>query len=162
RTPDIIRQFEAKSPLVRSYRLSERVPAPAAWNEAVRRSSGDFFVVLAHDDILDQGFLSHCEHDLQNEPTTTMWICGHRTIDANGAELKTHSVSRPGFKGQINRNSYANRFILGQFFLPTAAVVRRDLYNRLGGFDERLKVAYDYDFFLRSGGIANVFVSDEI
>jgi hypothetical protein len=38
----------------------------------------------------------------------------------------------------------------------------RKLFDRVGGFDERIRVAYDWDFYLRAAPGSRIYMTDEI
>lgn len=145
------------------HRLDDRRPAPQAWNEAVRQTSSQFVVVLAHDDLLHANFLEEAERAIISFPQTDLFIAQHELIDGVGAHRIVRQGKRSGFgaAGPISNRDFLDRFTrVGQFFLPSATVFGRALFDRLGGFDPHIRVAYDWDFFLRAGAAANVYIDD--
>jgi glycosyltransferase involved in cell wall biosynthesis len=160
---DFVQQMPACAGALRIVGLPERVPAPAAWNEAVRQTSSRFVVVLAHDDRLHPDFLLEAERAIRKHPATDLFICGYEVIDAMGASLGQHEVSLYGYvvPGPVPNRGYLNRFTRGgQFFLPTGVVMARSLFDCLGGFNTELKVAYDWEFFLRAGVVAQIYIDN--
>lgn len=145
------------------HRLCRRENAAQAWNEAIRRSSADFVVVLAHDDQLHEQFLQEAEQALRSNPQLDLFISGVDHIDGQGRQLRSGLISVSEFKlpGIVSNESFLDRFTSGgQFFLPSATLFRRTLFENLDGFDSRLRVAYDWDFFLRAGVCATIYLSD--
>ena len=158
---DLVPQLPTGRSVPRVVRLPERVPAPAAWNEAVRQSSSRFVAVLAHDDRLHPDFLMEAERAIRRHSSTDLFICGYEVIDAMGAGVGRHEVSLDGYvaPGPVPNRKYLNRFTRGgQFFLPTGVVMARSLFDSLHGFNPDLKVAYDWEFFLRAGVVAQIYI----
>ena len=148
---------------LRIERLSQRELAAEAWNQVVRRSSAEFVVVLAHDDLLHVDFLARAEHAIEEFPYLDLFISGTDIIDAKGMHQRTSLISDSRFAlpGLIPREKFLDKFTCsGQFFLPSGTLFSRSLFERLGGFDPRIRVAYDWDFFLRAGSFANIYISD--
>jgi len=153
-TASVLRRYE-NSPGVAMHRLEQRVPAPAAWNQAIRRSRAPYFGVLAHDDLLDKEFIAAAQEEIRRWPEANLIIFSYRTIDGLGHRRDEVRVDKYfAAPGRIDARTYADRFCRwGQFFVPTSTVTRRACYERVGGFDEKLKVAYDWDFYLRAGAL---------
>jgi len=93
-----------------------------------------------------------------------MFISLHEIIDESGKVIGRAPI--PGLlklPGRVPPTDFLNTFTKeGQFFLPSGTVFRRALFDRIGGFDENLKVAYDWDFFLRIAPNARIFISDQL
>lgn len=150
-TPSIIRQHAPR--LTKQARLAARVPAASAWNAAIRESSSDFFVVLAHDDLLEPNFVEEVTAVLNSHPDLDLLICANHTIDTGGNIIQRYQSSNATPAPRvISAAEYLDCFTrFGQWFLPTSVVTRRSLFERLNGFDPNMKVAYDWDFYLRAG-----------
>jgi hypothetical protein len=71
-------------------------------------------------------------------------------------------LAERNFRGIINKEFYLSEYCRhGQFFLPSGVVMHRALFNRLGGFNAKLQVAYDWEFLLRASAFAEMtFVDD--
>ncbi len=153
-TPKLIAAYVGKG-LVRASRLGTRLPAPGAWNAAIRRTSAPHMVVLAHDDLLDRGFIQAAQNLLRQSPGADLAAFSCQYISKVGDHLRDHlvpeDVSPPDDSVPASNALFLDRYCRhGQFFLPSGTVISRALFDRIGGFDERLKVAYDWDFFLRA------------
>jgi glycosyltransferase involved in cell wall biosynthesis len=162
-TAAILRRY-ANLAEVQLHRLDQRVPAPAAWNAAIRRSSAPYFVVLAHDDLLDREFVAKAQDQIGRCPEANLIIFSYREIDSSGQPRREVRVDRDfAADGRIDERTFADRFCRrGQFFVPTSTLTRRACFDQLGGFDERLKVAYDWDFYLRAATLgADIIVRSE-
>ena len=146
------------------YRSTSRFPAPKAWNEAVRCTTGEYFVILAHDDLLDNNFRMEAQKILESHDDLDLIIFPYRAINNEGIEIAAKESNIRGFRapGMIQNHRYISEFCKnGQFFLPGGAVIRRALFDRLGGFNEGFKVAYDWEFLLRVGHRSRIYMSDK-
>jgi glycosyltransferase involved in cell wall biosynthesis len=150
-TPSVIQSLSGNS-AIQFHRLPERVPAPAAWNAAVRTTSASHLVVLAHDDIIEPTFCQEAQHAIDSMPDVDLIAFGHQDLTSDGRLGPVHPMRDSGLPigVRVDNAIFLDRFCAGgQFFLPSAVVMSRRIFDKIDGFDERLKVAYDWDFYLR-------------
>lgn len=136
-TLDIIRSLN------RPYKLIENVRGGVsnAMNEGMRHATGDVIAHLHSDDFyLHPEVLSTVAKHLQQSGRT--WLFG-RTKSVIDGKLVPEGYRAPRF-------SFAN-ILKGNFIPHPATFVSRDLMQRIGGFDTRLKYAMDYDLWLKIG-----------
>ena len=112
-----------------------------AWNKAVARSSGEWLLFLGADDqLVERDVLSRIVPSLATAPPRYRIVYG-RVAMVTAAGKLLELVDRPWS---------AKNFRSCQFCLPSQAVfLHRSLFNDHGSFDASLKIASDYDFFLR-------------
>ncbi len=69
-----------------------------------------------------------------------------------------------GLPGCHPKTSLAACLAQDMFVLPSASLIMRDAFDRVGGFDERLRGYEDDDLFLRifAAGYANVFIDESL
>lgn len=163
-TPEIIDRYAQQvGERLHTVRLTQRVPAAEAWNQAVLKSAADYVVILAHDDLLHPDFLEHAESVIRETPNIDLFICGVEIIDEKGVRQRSNLISGTNFEvpGLVSNRAFLDRFTSnGQFFLPSATLLKRLLFDRLGGFDPKIRVAYDWEFYLRAGTCASIYLSD--
>lgn len=158
-TADVIRLFESH-PLVRTHTLSERVIAPVTWNAAIRRSTGQYFVILAHDDRLKPRFLESAAKVLEREPDVGLLVTGYTVIDSKGAVLEDRPVKSGRLLGRTTFEDLFDEFVngSGMYFCDTGSVIARSSFDQIGGFDEAFRGGvYDYDFYLRLAAATRVY-----
>jgi glycosyltransferase involved in cell wall biosynthesis len=121
--------------------------AAAARNFGVARSTGEFIAFLDADDRWHPGKLAAQLQAMQQHPDADLCRC-RVTEDA----VRFDSDVKTWESGQRWPMRVVEDFgptLLDPFFgLPTI-MVRRQAFARIGGFDERLRIAEDVDFYLR-------------
>jgi len=122
-----------------------------AMNAGIEAATGDVIAHLHSDDYYAHPkVLSHVAQGL--EQTGAAWLFGRCMSDIAGERIPENYV--------IPRYSY-RRLLKGNFIPHPAAFVRRRLFERMGGFDESIKYAMDYDLWLRLGKTAEPVQFDE-
>jgi glycosyltransferase involved in cell wall biosynthesis len=137
----------------RPYRLIENMHGGIShvMNAGMRAATGDIITHLHADGYyLRPDVLSAVVRNL--ESSRLGWLFGRITRSMNGV-LQTEGRTQP-------RYSYA--CLLERNFIPRPATfVRRELINRVGGFDTNLKYAMDYDLWLKIGCLSEPQQLDE-
>jgi len=136
-TADVVREF----PEVRYVHQPNR-GVSAARNYGVRLSAGDLIAFLDSDDLwrpqkLEQQvrFFSQ-RSDAQICQTEEVWL-------RNGVRVNPHNKHRKA-DGDLFARSLELCLVS-----PSAVMMRRELFERMGGFDEDLPACEDYDLWLR-------------
>jgi GT2 family glycosyltransferase len=114
----------------------------AARNSGVNSSAGQYIAFLDSDDLWQSGKLSRQigfmdkYADVQICQTEEIWI-------RNGARVNPKAIHRKP-SGDVFLRSLDLCLVS-----PSAVMMRRELFQRLGGFDETFPVCEDYDLWLR-------------
>lgn len=122
----------------------------AASNIAIAAAQSDFIVIHDDDDSWEPDFLRE----------TVGFMSGRKGPEYGGVITRATYVSEevtPSGIRELGRKPYEDwvevvhlmQMAIGNFFPPIAFLFRRDLYERLGGFDARYPVLGDWDFNLR-------------
>ena len=115
-------------------------------NDGLRRATGRCIAFLDHDDLWLPDFLETQLTYLESHPDVGMVHSDFQTIDGEGRVLE-HSVAecrhRTRPSGFIFRHLFMDSLICGN-----TVVVRRECFDRVGLWDERLRWA-DYHLWLR-------------
>jgi glycosyltransferase involved in cell wall biosynthesis len=111
----------------------------AAVNRAVAHARGDLVLVLNADDVLYPDALATLAAALAADPLAGAAYGDAVHIDETGAVLSAYP-SRP---------FDAAALIDACYICQPAALMRRTAFDAVGGMDERLDVALDYDFWIR-------------
>jgi glycosyltransferase involved in cell wall biosynthesis len=132
--------------LKRPYRLIENVRGgiSRAMNEGINAATGDVVAHLHSDDYyLNPQVLSTVARHL--ESSGRQWLFGRIMRDVN-SKLEAEKFTAP---------RYTHARLLANNFIPhPATFVRRELLQRTGGFDTKLKYAMDYDLWLKLAALS--------
>lgn len=146
-TLDMIRTIPRKVTLIENVRGG----IARAMNSGIEVATGDVIAHLHSDDYYAHPkVLSHAVQAL--EQTGAAWAFGRCMSDIEGERIPENYI--------IPRYDY-QRLLKGNFIPHPATFVRRDMFTRVGGFNELIKYAMDYDLWLRLGKVATPVQLDE-
>lgn len=135
-----------------------------ARNLAVKQANGDWIGFLDCDDIW---YNNKLEVQFQNLPDDIGMIYSRMEFLLENSGLKTDMAK------SISKNIYPKRKhlpsgdifdkLLFECFIPLPSVlIKKDLFNQVGGINGSLKVAEDYDIFLKVANVSKVKVVDNV
>jgi len=136
-TPDILARY-AHIPWLRVIRESDRGQSDAI-NKGLRLARGDFAGWLNSDDELLPGALRTVTDALAAQPDSALIYGAGRKISLTGETIK--SVRARPFDAALLRHAF--------YILQPAMFFRRELALSLGGVDESLAYAMDWDLVMR-------------
>jgi glycosyltransferase involved in cell wall biosynthesis len=108
----------------------------SARNHGVNHAKGKYIEALDADDYFDPSFFAKAVAILEQEPTTA---------------VVTSYIKYFGNKTGISKPRGGNAFnFLFSNQCPACAMVRKDIWDKVGGYDESMKLGYeDWEFYLR-------------
>lgn len=130
----------AADPRVRHVR-TEGLTAGAARNTALAHARGDFVLFLDADDTVGRWHLSTLL-EAAAQAGADIVVTGHRMVSARGIELRRDEHA----PGPVNAGDLRD----GPIAALHAMLFRRDLLDRIGGFDGWLETNEDWDLCLRA------------
>lgn len=160
-TPRVAASFD--DPRIRFLRNEENRGAAASRNRAVRHARGELVAFLDDDDAFLPGLLAAFDRAFAGAPPETGFgWCGARVVAErpDGPEVRLEAVWQP----EVADREEAHRLFLVDRKVGTngGLVVRRDLLEREGGFDEAFPCAEDTDLLIRLSRAADFLVVPEI
>ncbi|MBI3807269.1 MAG: glycosyltransferase family 2 protein [Nitrospirae bacterium] len=118
----------------------------AARNEGVRQASGAFVAFLDQDDRWYPSKLEQQVAVLNAEPDVVLVHCNYDRMDKDGRVL----VAGAALAEQASAlASPLGRLIGEALVFPSAMLVRRDVFQQVGGFDSELRGFEDFDLIAR-------------
>ena len=116
-----------------------------ARNRGFEVATGEFGVLLDSDDQLAPGYLSAMSAFIDRRPGFDIYSC-------NGTRVMSDRLSEPFLEGSAytRETSWTLDDIIIVNRIYITAVVRRDLWAKVGGFWTGLRYSEDYDFWLRA------------
>jgi glycosyltransferase involved in cell wall biosynthesis len=124
-----------------------------AFNKGIRLSTGSFLQFLNADDALGPGQLRTAVELLARHPEAGFAHGDVVKVDPRTGQANT-------MKGEQGYDRYIH-YVMKGLNHPTI-LARRELFERFGQFDERWRVAMDYDWLLRvhQAGVRGVYSAD--
>jgi glycosyltransferase involved in cell wall biosynthesis len=135
-------------PRFRVARFEESVGQAANWNRCLDLATADYVVLLHSDDELRPGFLKQAVQMLEANQDVGLVHCTVQHIDEAGSDLELQRVAENDF---VDRNdAILRRLLLGGCLINVAGVmVRKDAYERVGRFTERVVWGVDWHMWIR-------------
>jgi glycosyltransferase involved in cell wall biosynthesis len=136
-----------------------------ARNKAVAKASGMWLGILDCDDIWYKDKLEKQLKDVDDN-TGMIYTRAKFLVESSGSE--THmakSIKNNAFYPKRKNLPSGDIFndLLYECFIPLPSVlIRKDLFFRVGGINSNLKVAEDYDIFLKISQISNSLAIDRV
>lgn len=136
----IIQEYAEKDPARVRFLFSEVNGGIAvATNRAAQMAKGEFVCLLDHDDLLDPDALMEIALQLKFKPDTDYFYSDEDKVNMEGDEF-SQPFYKPDFDPDLLLcNNYLNHF----------SVIRRSLFESVGGFREGFDGSQDYDLYLR-------------
>lgn len=141
RTAELVEAYDDSR--IALHRFANR-GAHISRNRGLEMASGRFLSFLDADDWWRADKLEKQLGALSRRPEASVAYSFTQYVDEQGVPLHR------GYQGRIEGDVLTELFV--RFFLQNGsnALIRREVVERIGGFDERLDVCDDYDFYLRA------------
>ncbi len=142
-----LKEFASKDPRIKVNFSTENRGVSHVSNLALKMATGDFVILLDHDDILEeQALFRVAESVLEDNPDM---IYSDEVLVTPDANTVTQYVYRPAF---------SREFLRGHPYIVHMVGFRKQLLEEIGGFNEELNISQDYDLILRASEQAQVIV----
>ncbi len=129
------------------FRQPRNLGMVANFNDCIARARGEWVHILHTDDWVLPGFYRHAEAAIGMHPEIGAWTCQLVYADKDGLWVGLSDLEARG-AGVLDWN-----FVLREFVTPriqfVGIVVRRSVYQQLGGFRPELKFCLDWDMWKR-------------
>ncbi|MEI6701945.1 MAG: glycosyltransferase family A protein [Deltaproteobacteria bacterium] len=135
-TPEILAEFARRDPRIRVIRNRENRKLPASLNIGFAASGGAFLTWTSDDNLQKPNALLKLVAFLEANPTTGLVYSHYSLIDESGKQTDRIHVRAPALLAFGN--------VVGASFL-----YRREVFEKIGGYNENLFLAEDYEYWLR-------------
>lgn len=129
----------------------ERRPAnggmAATWNACVENARGEWVHILHQDDLVLPGFYEHLQQGIEAHPELGAAYAQHYMIDGDGKRdwlMSQNPAKAPGIV-----EDWVRYVFVELSFQTPSIVVKREVYERLGGFRPEMRYALDWDMWKR-------------
>ena len=131
---------------VQFFRQSKNLGVPKNFDTCLERSRGHLVHILHGDDLVLEGFYSKMQNAFEQQPNLGAAFCRHIFIDEEGGQQNLSDLEQD--KSGI-LNNWLERLASEQRIMTPSIVVRREAYEKLGGFDQRLICSEDWEMWVR-------------
>lgn len=128
------------------FRQPRRAGIGGNWNTCVQRARGRWVHLLHQDDLLRPGFYARLRAGIESCPPAGAAFCRDGIIDAGGAPVRDQRRLREE-AGILD--DWIEHVFVGLHLRAVALVVKREVYEALGGFRLDLDYALDWDMWKR-------------
>lgn len=128
------------------FRQPTNVGITRNFETCLRRSRGVLVHQLHGDDLVHEGFYKSMRHGFTVRPAIGAAFCRHAFIDDAGRQIAVSDLEQP--ESGLLPNALV-RLASEQRVMTPSIVVRRSVYEDLGGFDSRLRCAEDWEMWVR-------------
>ncbi|BBD69180.1 family 2 glycosyl transferase [Nostoc commune NIES-4072] len=129
------------------YRQPQNVGHTKNFNTCLQRSRGKLIHILHGDDCVRQWFYVKMQQAFNDKPEVGAAFCRHIFINEQSHWQFISELLQPK-SGLLN--NWLEDIIVKQYIQTPSIVVRREVYESLGGFDSRFKFYYeDWEMWVR-------------
>jgi glycosyltransferase involved in cell wall biosynthesis len=147
-TPRMVADWASRDARIRAVCLKQNRKLPGALNEGFRVARGRYFTWTSDDNRYHERALERMLEALEADPGVAIVYARQARIDEQGAPAGERAFLPP--------EELACASCVGACFL-----YRREVHEKLGGYDEGLFCAEDYDFWLRASNHFRFAAIDE-
>ena len=131
---------------VRFFRQPENVGHIRNFATCIRRATGHYVHLLHGDDLVLPGFYDAVERGFESHASVGAAFTRWMLIDAEDEQLSVADPLQPAAGPLIDALA---RLACEQHIVTPSIAVRRSVFERLGGFDDRLRCAEDWEMWVR-------------
>ena len=140
----VVEEFQRRYDNIEYVRTAERETIYAAWNQAIQRAQGKFLTNANADDRHRSDALQRMAETLEANPDIAVVYADSKVTKQENAAFDEARV-----EACFRWPEFEPRGLFSVCYIGPQPMWRRSLHERYGGFDAALKVAGDYDFWLR-------------
>jgi glycosyltransferase involved in cell wall biosynthesis len=145
-TPAVVRGYS--DPRINFAAHARNRGAAVVTNELIARARGDFVAILNSDDFWPLDKLEHQVAFLDSNPADAATFGQARFVDAQGEPLA--DVPHSFFRGNRSSGRWLRRFFeFGNCLCHPTLLIRRQCYDEVGVYDNRLRQLPDFDMWVR-------------
>lgn len=160
-TIEIIEEYKkANKDVLKNIRVFQQknMGAGAARNRAVKEAAGKWIAFLDSDDIWMSGKMKAVRASMEAHPDSTIIAHDEYAVDEKDMESRRLCSLH---EGHDESKDLFIQLYEGNLFSTSCMVIKKEIIERAGGFDESLRSAQDYDLWIRCGMYGKLFYIPE-
>lgn len=162
-TPQVVESFRARfAGRLHAVRYEKNQGVYKVRNDAIRAARGRYIAFLDADDIWEPGALETLSDYLETHPHEMMVYANTQFFYDDTKKDAGLNFGRGSGKTPCTGRCAAELFLRGNFIPFMTTVLRREVFDTAGLFDEKLKVGGDYDLFMRIACLCPIGYVDQV
>ena len=146
-TKNKVKQLKDKRIVYLSHKTNQG--ASAARNTGIKKARGEYIAFLDSDDQWLGQKLEKQIAVLEKNPDCSASYCRYYIIKDKKKKLSVWPEIKK-YQGELNR-----QLLIGNFITSSSALLKKEIFEKSGLFDEKLPAYQDWEFFLRVSKFAN-------
>ena len=135
--------------IIRYYRFPQTVPLQQNWNTAVSLCRGKWIHLLHHDDYVLPGFYARFQASLASCPESVgAAFTGYENIDEERQVVFSQQYNLNNYRGIVA--DWIERIGVSCPLSPPSVIIRRKVYQHIGGYKLDLPYTCDWEFYKRT------------
>lgn len=120
----------------------------SARNRGIQEAKYDYIALLDGDDLWDEHYLEEQVKLIQDFPEAKMYGINFAEM-SNGKLIRTLPTGLPeGYRGYV-KNYFQMPGRISDLYCSSSVVIKKEVFDKVGYFDERIKYAEDSDMWFR-------------
>ena len=144
------------------YYYQENKGAPAARNEGIKKSEGEYLSFLDADDYLTESSIEDRLTVLEQNKSIPWVYSKWLYLDTQGNIIFNAFQGAPFLYKDKRKGNVFLAMLAGALICTPTVLVRKSCVEEIGGFDERLTAFQDYDLWLRVSHLYPIEYVDEV
>lgn len=120
----------------------------SARNRGIQEAKGEYIALLDADDQWDMKYLEEQIRMVIDYPKAAMWGINFAEMSEGKLIRKLATALPDGYRGYVE-NYFQMQGRVSDLFCSSSVVIRKEVFDKVGVFDERIKYAEDSDMWLR-------------
>jgi len=160
-TPAVMSKY--RDPRIRYVRNATNIGHRANWNLCLKLARGKYIAILPDDDAMLAENLARKVAVLEAQPRMGLVHSKYHLIDGEGriTRERTNWGHGPERQGDIVESREHILTAPYNVVNVSAAVFRRECYTKLGGFTDKMRYSFDWEYFMRIAVYWEVYFLDE-